>query len=109
MSETTSDVSYLMNQPALWAVIVEVNNLLAGHGKDKHGDDDWKKLHQVEHVRHARIHLAKNIHGLTDESHLINAAARCIMARAKELSQERIDKMFLTMPELEYGTEPIEP
>ena len=120
MSETNPDVSYLMNQPELWAVIVELNDFLAGHGKDKHGDDDWKKKSEKDHAENADCHIADwfeskyfdyegGIDPDTGKSHLINATARCMMARAKELSQERIDKAFLTMPELEYGSEPIEP
>ena len=73
--------------------LVAVNELLAGHGRDKHEEDEWRKLFPADNADLAVDHLERwmceeAIDPDTGKSHLINAACRCIMALQKELEEK---------------------
>lgn len=49
-------------------------------GGEKYGWDNWRLISRAEHLNHALTHLHALCSGDTQDSHLVNAACRILMA-----------------------------
>ena len=53
-------------------------------GAEKHPGETWRGIPAKEHAARALRHLSMWLAGDRDDTHLVNASMRCMMARAME-------------------------
>lgn len=53
-------------------------------GAEKHPGETWREIPAKEHAARAARHLSMWLAGDRDDTHLVNASMRCMMARAME-------------------------
>ena len=72
-------------------------------GAEKHPGETWRSIPAAEHAARALRHLAMWLAGDRDDTHLVNASMRCMMARTMEREEPEISKEVLNMMRQRVG------
>lgn len=60
----------------------------ASAGAEKHPGETWREIPAKEHAARAARHLSMWLAGDRDDTHLVNASMRCMMAWVMEREEE---------------------
>ena len=72
-------------------------------GAEKHPGETWREIPATEHAARAARHLSMWLAGDRDDTHLVNASMRCMMARVKEREEPEISKELLELMSRKAG------
>ncbi|MBF1662193.1 MAG: dATP/dGTP diphosphohydrolase domain-containing protein [Selenomonas noxia] len=72
-------------------------------GAEKHPGETWREIPAKEHAARAARHLSMWLAGDRDDTHLVNASMRCMMARVKEREEPEISKELLELMSRKAG------
>ena len=72
-------------------------------GAEKHPGETWREIPAKEHAARAARHLSMWFAGDRDDTHLVNASMRCMMARVKEREEPEISKELLELMSRKAG------
>lgn len=72
-------------------------------GAEKHPGETWRDIPAKEHAARALRHLSMWLAGDRDDTHLINASMRCMMARAIEREEPETSKELLELMSRKAG------